>query len=95
MSPAYNPTQPSPVGQNAFNFLAAHAPGGSLPSGFKSKVKAAAKAGNAISVDTQLCTARYRGFEKFVVHWTPLKGGSVNGVEEVAWLVVTLGGGDS
>lgn len=85
-------SQPSPAGQNAFNYLAAHAPSGSLPSGFKNKVKQAVKAGAAISVDAQLCTARYRGFERFVVHWTPLKTGTVNGKEDVAWLVVTLGG---
>jgi hypothetical protein len=44
-------------------------------------------------VDAQLCTARYRGFEKFTVHWTPLKGERHNGREEVGWVVVTLGGG--
>lgn len=86
-------TTPNPVGQSAFNFLSNYAPGASLPSGFKTRVKTALKDGRAISLDAQLCTARYRGFEKFVVHWTPLKGERINNREEVGWVVVTLGGG--
>jgi hypothetical protein len=49
-----------------------------------------------VSLDAQLCTSRYRGFEKFVVHWTPLKGAKEEGNKdgEVGWVVVTLGGGE-
>ncbi|ETN36999.1 uncharacterized protein HMPREF1541_07987 [Cyphellophora europaea CBS 101466] len=89
----YQPSQPVPVGQNVFNFLGVHAPGGSLPSGFKSKAKAAFKEGKAVSLETQLCTTRHRGFERFVVHFTPLKGGNIDGKEEVGWVVISFGGG--
>jgi hypothetical protein len=32
------------------------------------------KVGAAVSLELSLCTRRYHGFEKFVTHWTPLKG---------------------
>lgn len=44
-----------------------------------------------------LNTQRYQGAEKFLVHWTPLKGGTPvkgEGREEVGWVVVTLGGSE-
>jgi len=54
---------------------------------FKSNVKGALKMGQAISLDLKLCARPYMGFERFVLHWTPLKneGGAVS------WVVLTLG----
>jgi hypothetical protein len=74
------------VGQDAFRFLAGHSDG-SLPGGFKNRVRNALKLGHAVSVELTLCVRRYLGFEKFIVHWTPLKGEK----GDVAWVVVTLG----
>ena len=83
----------SVVGQDAFKFLAQHSSSSSLPSGFKSRVKDALKRGQAISVELMLCTRRYMGFERFAVHWTPLKdAGGRNSEGEVQWVIVTLGG---
>ncbi|KAK4993370.1 hypothetical protein LTR66_006049 [Elasticomyces elasticus] len=73
------------VGTDIFKFLANHA-SGSLTRDFKSRVKAALKVGQPISLDVTLCTRRYMGFEKFIVHWTPLK----NDTGEVGWVVLTL-----
>ena len=81
------------AGQDIFKFLTQHSSSASLPSGFKSRVKDALKRGQAISVELTLCTRRYMGFERFAVHWTPLKdAGGRNGEGEVQWVVVTLGG---
>jgi phototropin len=77
------------VGIDAFKFLATHSDG-SLPSGFKNKVRTSLKMGQAVSVDLSMCTRRYMGFERFVVHWTPLKGEDGN----VAWVVATIGSTD-
>lgn len=81
--------QPEVVGQDAFKFLASHSDG-SLPGGFKNRVRNALKMGNSVSVELTMCTRRYMGFERFVVHWTPVKGEK----GEVGWIVVTLGGAD-
>ena len=78
--------EPHIKGQDAFKYLSSHS-GSSLPGGYKNRVRNALKMGQAISVDLTLCTRRYMGFEKFLVHWTPLKGEK----GEVAWVVVTLG----
>ena len=83
----YGNGRPQLVGQDIFAFLAHHTQSANLPSGFKSKVKAAIKEGKALSLEFTLCTRRYHGFEKFVVHWTQLKGEK----GEVGWVVVTLG----
>lgn len=104
---------PSPIGQDVFRFLAAYSPNGSLPSGYKSRVKSAVKEGRAVSLECSLCVERVRGFERCVGHWTMLMGeegrggglgkgervlgrgggGGDGGVGEVAWIVLTLGGG--
>ncbi len=81
--------QPVVAGQDVFKFLADHSDN-SLPGGFKNRVRNALRMGQAISVELTLCTRRYMGFEKFNVHWTPLKGER----GEVAWIVVTLGSGE-
>ncbi|EXJ58314.1 hypothetical protein A1O7_05739 [Cladophialophora yegresii CBS 114405] len=77
------------IGTDIFRFLASHSAGSKLSSDFKARVRAALKHGNAVSLDVTLCTRRYMGFEKFVSHWTPLKGEK----GEVGFVVVALGGG--
>ena len=81
--------EPQVAGQDAFKYLSTHSDS-SLPNGFKNRVRNALRMGQAISVELTLCTRRYMGFERFLVHWTPLKGER----GEVAWIVVTLGSGD-
>ena len=88
------PTKPTPnntisqiVGMDIFRFLSAHSPS-KLSSDFKSRVRTALKMGNAISMDLTLCTRKYMGYERYAIHWTPLK----NEVGEVAFVVCTLGG---
>jgi len=62
--------QPGPaIGQNIFQFLINHGTGsGSWE--FKSAVKNALKAGQATSLEMQLCAKPTMGFEKFLLHWT-------------------------
>lgn len=74
------------VGTDIFRFLANHG-SGSLSWDFKSTVKSALKMGQAVSLDLKLCARPYMGFERFVLHWTPLK--DENGA--VVWVVLTLG----
>lgn len=74
------------VGTDVFRFLANHG-SGSLSWEFKSSVKGALKVGNAITVECKLCARPYMGFEKFLLHWTPLKD-EQGGVQ---WIVLTLG----
>lgn len=69
-----------------FKFLANHG-SGSIGFDFKSAVKSALKLGQPISLDLKLCARPYMGFERFVLHWTPLKDEH----EVVAWIVLTLG----
>ena len=95
----YSPPAPpganhsSVAGQDIFKFLAQHSSAASLPSGFKNRVKETLKRGQPVSVDLTMCTRRYMGFEKFAIHWTPLKdAGGRNGEGVVQWIVVTLGG---
>lgn len=76
----------SAVGTDIFKFLTNHGTG-SLSWEFKSTVKTALKAGNPVSLDMKLCARPYMGFEKFLLHWTPLKGEH----GEVQWIVLTLG----
>lgn len=54
---------------------------------FKSSVKGALKNGQPISLDLKLCAKPYMGFERFMLHWTPLKDEQ----GAVAWVVLTLG----
>ena len=74
------------AGIDVFKFLTNHG-SGSVGSEFKSSVKNALRMGQAISLDLKLCARPYMGFERFVLHWTPLKNeqGGVN------WVVLTLG----
>lgn len=74
------------VGSDIFKFLANHG-SGNLSWDFKSAVKGALRVGNAISLDLKLCARPYMGFEKFVLHWTPLK----NEHGAVVWVILTLG----
>ena len=76
------------VGSEVFKFLARHV--NNLSRDYKSRVKAALKAGMAISIDSQLFTRRsmiFHGVEKFATHWTPLKDEQ----SRVKWVVITLG----
>jgi len=62
------------VGMDIFKFLNHHAT--SVSRDYKSKVRAALKAGQAISTDIRISTRRsamFQGNEKFATHWTPLK----------------------
>ncbi|KAL8859382.1 MAG: hypothetical protein Q9178_004060 [Gyalolechia marmorata] len=75
------------VGNNVFKFLAQHT--NSLPREFKSKVKTALRAGQAISASINLFTLKSLardGDDKFYTHWTPCK--DEKGV--VKYVVVTL-----
>ncbi|KAK5134442.1 hypothetical protein LTR08_006489 [Meristemomyces frigidus] len=74
------------AGIDIFKFLTNHG-SGSVGWDFKSNVKSALKVGQAISLDLKLCARPYMGFEKFVLHWTPLK--DETGL--VSWIVLTLG----
>ena len=88
---ANSTTHPSPaaaVGTDIFKFLANHSDkGGSVSWDFRSTVKAGLKQGNPVSVDMKLCARPYMGFERFVLHWTPLKDEKGN----VQWVMLTLG----
>lgn len=62
------------VGSDIFKFLGHHAT--SVTKDYRSKVRAALRWGQAISVDIHVSTRRsamFRGDEKFSTHWTPLK----------------------
>lgn len=75
------------VGNNVFKFLAQYTT--SLPREYKSKIKDALKAGQAISASISLFTLQSlarRGDDKFFTHWTPTK--DENGA--VKYVVVTL-----
>ncbi|EXJ90996.1 hypothetical protein A1O1_04103 [Capronia coronata CBS 617.96] len=78
---------PQIVGVDVFRFLSTHTPN-KLGGDFKAQVRTAVRGGNPISLDLTLCTRRFMGYEKFTVHWTPLK----NEIGDVGFIVVTLGG---
>ncbi|EON69103.1 hypothetical protein W97_08289 [Coniosporium apollinis CBS 100218] len=62
------------VGTDAFKFLAHHAT--TVSRDYKSQVKASLRAGQPVSLYLHLSTRRsavFRGDERFVTHWTPLK----------------------
>jgi len=84
--PARSPYSTHIVGTEIFKFFANHS-SGSLSRDFKARVKTAMKQGQAVTLELTLCTRRFMGFEKFQVHFTPLKDEK----SEVQWLVVTLG----
>ncbi|KIV90344.1 hypothetical protein PV10_07656 [Exophiala mesophila] len=77
---------PAIVGTDVFHFLSAYSPN-KVTGDFKTRIKSATVAGNAISMEITLSTRRLAGYEKFVSHWTPLK----DDAGEVTWVVVTLG----
>ena len=74
------------IGVDVFRFLANHG-SGSLSWDFKSTIKNRLKMGNPVSLELKLCARPYMGFEKFMLHWTPLK--DERGAVE--WVVLTLG----
>ncbi|TLD08348.1 uncharacterized protein PgNI_07300 [Pyricularia grisea] len=60
------------------------------PVAYKGRVRAALRAGSAISIQVRLQTRRsaaFRGDEIFAAHWTPLKDAK----GEVCWVVLCLG----
>jgi hypothetical protein len=86
------PTKPTPrntvsqiVGMDVFRFLSLHSPT-KIGSDFKQRVRSTLRFGNPISLEVTLCTRRHMGYEKFAVHWTPLK----NEAGEVGFVIVTL-----
>lgn len=76
---------PPIIGTDVFHFLSAYSPN-KVNGNFKTCVRSAITAGDAISLDVTLSTTRLAGYEKFVSHWTPLKDDAC----EVAWVVVSL-----
>ena len=84
--PAKSSYQSQIVGADIFKFLAIHS-SGSLSRDFKATVKASLRAGHAVTMELTLCTRRFMGFEKFAIHFTPLKDEK----GQVSWLVVTFG----
>ena len=76
------------AGSNVFKVLKEHLT--NTPRDYKSKVKAALRAGRAISVDVNMMTrqsvAKGRA-EKVAIHWTPLKDDK----GFVTYIVLTLG----
>jgi len=73
------------VGVNVFSFLEQHSVNTSRD--FKSRVKAALKAGQPVSLDLNLSTRRLMRYVKFATHWTPLKDDD----GKVGYVVLTLG----
>ncbi|KAK0269266.1 hypothetical protein LTS16_003208 [Friedmanniomyces endolithicus] len=78
--------QAQAIGSDVFKFLGNHG-SGSISWDFKSAVKSALKMGQAISLEMKLCARPYMGFERFLLHWTPLK----DEVGAVTWVILTLG----
>ena len=73
------------VGVNIFNFLEQHAV--NIGRDFKSKIKAALKAGQPISLEINLSTRKLMRYVKFATHWTPLKDDD----GKVCYVVLALG----
>lgn len=80
------------VGSDVFKFLKSCMIGPSAAAAagdYKNRVRSCVRAGHPVSVDLRLQTrrsAKFRGDEAFVVHWTPLKD-----ERAVAhWVIVTL-----
>lgn len=84
--PSKSRDQNQVIGIDIFKFFANHTIG-SLSRDFKSRAKESLKRGQAISMDLMLCTRRVMGYERFAVHFTPLKDEN----NEVCWVVITLG----
>lgn len=75
------------TGQDVFRFFKANMVG--KETDYRSRVRLAVRNGSAISVEVRLQTRRsalYRGDERFVTHWTPLKDED----SATEWVVITL-----
>ncbi|KAK2044222.1 hypothetical protein LZ31DRAFT_619609 [Colletotrichum somersetense] len=75
------------AGQDVFRFLKQNMM--NHQSDYKSRVRAGIRAGAPVSVEVRLQTrrsAQFRGDEKFMTHWTPLKDEK----SAVRWIVVTM-----
>ncbi|KAK8041689.1 hypothetical protein PG993_006212 [Apiospora rasikravindrae] len=75
------------TGQEVFRFFKANMV--SKETDYRSRVRVAVRNGNPISVEIRLQTRRsalYRGDERFVTHWTPLKDEH----SATEWVVITL-----
>lgn len=86
---ALNPANNSDlvVGQDIFRFFKQNMV--SKESDYKSRVRSAIRAGSPISIEIRLQTrrsAKFRGDERFISHWTPLKDDQANS----HWVVVAL-----
>ena len=79
------PTDGQIVGLDIFRFLGQHT--NSMSRDFKSRVKSALKTGNAVSLELNILTRRLMGYERFVLHWTPLKDEKGT----VVFIVLTMG----
>ncbi|KAK7942930.1 uncharacterized protein PG986_012043 [Apiospora aurea] len=81
----------SMVGSDVFKYLKSCmiSPAASAAGDYKNRVRSCIRAGHPVSADLRLQTrrsAKFRGDEAFVVHWTPLKD-----ERAVAhWIIVTL-----
>lgn len=75
------------VGQEIFRFFKQNMVG--RDSDYRTRVRSAIRVGNPVSLELRLQTmrsAKFRGDERFVTHWTPVK--DENGATQ--WVVVTL-----
>lgn len=75
------------AGQEVFRFFKANMV--SKETDYRSRVRTAVRGGNPISVEIRLQTRRsalYRGDERFITHWTPLKDEH----SATEWVVITL-----
>ncbi|KAK8081272.1 hypothetical protein PG996_000053 [Apiospora saccharicola] len=75
------------TGQEVFRFFKANMV--SKETDYRSRVRTAVRGGNPISVEIRLQTRRsalYRGDERFITHWTPLKDEH----SATEWVVITL-----
>ncbi|TLD18069.1 hypothetical protein PspLS_10536 [Pyricularia sp. CBS 133598] len=82
----------SPTSGNGHSHGVQTGAGATLPTpvAYKGRVRAALRAGSAISIQVRLQTRRsaaFRGDEIFAAHWTPLKDAK----GEVCWVVLCLG----
>lgn len=75
------------VGQEVFRFFKQNMV--TRETDYRARVRAAVRAGQAVSTELRLQTRRsamFRGDERFIAHWTPLKDDAA----AVHWVVVTL-----
>lgn len=75
------------VGQDVFRFFKQNMVGKEMD--YRSRVRNAVRMGSPISIELRLQTlrsAKFRGDERFITHWTPLKDQNAG----CHWVVVTL-----